>query len=51
MRSGAAGAHMSGTWASRGPGVTGSDTGCRTSDCYVNSGVGHGMSGGGYLVT
>ena len=39
-----AGAHMSGTWASRGPGVTGSDTGCRTSDCYVNSGVGHRMS-------
>ena len=50
MRSGAAGAHMGGTWASRGPGVTGWDMGCRTSDCYVNSGVGHWVSWGGYLV-
>jgi len=42
MYSGTAGAHMSGSWR----GVTGSDMGCRTLRCYVNSGVGHGMSGG-----
>ena len=29
---GAAGAHMSGTWASRGPGVTGWDIECRRGD-------------------
>ena len=32
MRLGAAGAHMSGTWASRGPGVTGWDIECRRGD-------------------
>ena len=40
---GAAGAHGR----AHGPGVTGWDTGCRTLEFYVNSGVGHGMSWGG----
>ena len=30
-----------------GPGVTGWDIACRTLEFYVNSGVGHWMSGGG----
>jgi hypothetical protein len=41
-----AGRGRAGSWA----GVTGSDMGCRTLEFYVNSGVGHWMSGGVNLV-
>jgi hypothetical protein len=30
--------------------VTGWDIGCRTLECYVNSGVGHWMSWGGWIL-
>ena len=43
MRLGGRGAHMGG----RERGVTGCDIECPTSDCYVNSGVGHWMTDGG----
>ena len=42
-RGGGRGARAGGSWR----GVTGWDIGCPTSGCYVNSGVGHWVSGGG----
>ena len=45
MRTGTAG-RARGAGGMIGHGVTGSDMVCRTLDCYVNRGVGHGMSGG-----
>ena len=41
-RGGGRGARAGGSWR----GVTGWDMGCRTLEFYVNSGVGHWMSGG-----
>lgn len=41
-RGGAHERHIRGSWT----GVTGSDMGCRTLRCYVNSGVGHWVSDG-----
>ena len=52
MRSGVRGDDPETDFGMIGHGVTGSDIACRTSDCYVNSGVGHWMTDGvpGHLV-